>query len=163
MCACERVIERKESEWARVFSLHKTPGPGHHSQCDFVLLQLEHGDERRVVHSHRCGSVHRHDLIAAPGENHRPRMWHGKSDDGIQELIVSYGGQIGVNLLEAPVKVSRRTRHNGFDEERLLAVALLVAPDDTEAPALVVGLLQDDVPAPVHVTETTRAESEDRN
>lgn len=66
----------------------------------------------------------------------------------------------GQNLLEASVKVSRCTRHNGFDEERLLAVALLIAPDDTEAPALVVGLLQDDVPAPVHVTETTKAESE---
>lgn len=62
----------------------------------------------------------------------------------------------GLNLLEASVKVSRRTRHNGFDEERLLAVALLIAPDDAEAPALVVGLLQDDVPAPVHVTETTK-------
>lgn len=54
--------------------------------------------------------------------------------------------------------MSRRTRHNGLDEERLLAVALLVTPNDTEAPALVVGLLQDDVPAPVHVTETTGAE-----
>lgn len=56
--------------------------------------------------------------------------------------------------------MSRCTRHDGFDEKRLLAVALLVAPDDTEAPALVVGFLQDDVPAPVHVTETTKAESE---
>lgn len=99
--------------------LHQTPGPGHHGQRDFVLLQLEHGDERRVVHSHRCGSVHRHDLITA---------------------------------LESSVKVSGGTRHDGFDEERLLAVALLVAPHDAEAPALVVGLLQDDVPAPVHVT-----------
>lgn len=53
----------------------------------------------------------------------------------------------------------RRTRHNGFNEERLLAVALLVASHYTEAPALVVSLLQDDVPAPVHVTEMTRAES----
>lgn len=65
------------------------------------------------------------------------------------------GRHVGRNLLEASVKVSRCTRHNGFDEERLLAVALLVAADDTEAPALVVGLLQDDVPAPVHGTETT--------
>lgn len=54
--------------------------------------------------------------------------------------------------------MSRRSRHDGFDEERLLAVALLIAPHDTEAPALVVGLLQDDVPAPVHVTETTRVD-----
>ena len=58
-----------------------------------------------------------------------------------------------MDLLEASVKVSRRTRHYGFDEERLLAVALLIAADDTEAPALVVGLLQDDVSAPVHVAE----------
>lgn len=60
-----------------------------------------------------------------------------------------------VNLLEASIKVSRCSRHNGFDEERLLPVALLVTPNDAEAPALVVGLLQDDVPAPVHVTEGT--------
>ena len=53
------------------------------------------------------------------------------------------------------------TRHNGFDEEGLLPVALLVAPDDTEAPTLVVGLLQDNVPAPVHVTEATSSESEE--
>lgn len=99
--------------------LHKTPRPGHHSQCDFILLQLQHGDERRVVHPHCCGSVYRHYLITT---------------------------------LEASVKMSRRARHNGFDEERLLAVALFIAPDNTEAPALVVGLLQDDVPAPVHVT-----------
>lgn len=65
-----------------------------------------------------------------------------------------------LNSLEASVEVSRGPRHDGFDEERLLAVALLVTPDDTEAPALVVGLLQDDVPAPVHGTETTRAELE---
>lgn len=60
-----------------------------------------------------------------------------------------------VNLLEASIKVSRCSRHNGFDEERLLPVALLITPNDAEAPALVVGLLQDDVPAPVHVTEET--------
>lgn len=59
------------------------------------------------------------------------------------------------DLLEASVKVSRRTRHDGFDEERLLAVALLVATHNTEAPAVIVGLLQHDVPAPMHVTETT--------
>lgn len=142
--------------------LQKTPRPGHHSQRDFILLQLEHGDERRVVHSHCCGSVHCHDLITAPGENHRPLTWSlaSTSDERIQELVTSYRSRIGLNLLEASVKVSRRTRHNGFDEERLLAVTLLVAPHDTEAPALVVGLLQDDVPAPVHVTETTGAESE---
>lgn len=143
--------------------LHKTPRPGHHSQCDFILLQLEHGDEGRVVHAHCCGSVHRHYLITAPGENHKHHqreVWCVKSDDRIQELITSYGSQIGLNLLEASVKVSRCSRHDGFDEERLLAVALLIAPHDAEAPALVVGLLQDDVPAPVHVTATTRAASE---
>lgn len=43
--------------------------------------------------------------------------------------------------------------NNGFDEKRLLAVALLVAPHDAKAPAVVVGLLQDDVPAPVEMTE----------
>lgn len=62
----------------------------------------------------------------------------------------------GSNLLEPSIKVSGGTRHNGFDEEGLLTVALLIAPDDTEAPALVVGLLQDDVPAPVHVAEGKR-------
>lgn len=72
--------------------------------------------------------------------------------------IMTTGADYVNNLLEASVKVSRRTRHNGFDEERLLAVALLVAPHDTEAPALVIGLLQDDVSAPVHVTETTGTE-----
>lgn len=51
--------------------------------------------------------------------------------------------------------MSRCSRHNGFDEEGLLPVALLIAPDDAEAPALTVGLLQDDVPTPVHVTEET--------
>lgn len=54
--------------------LHKTPRPGNHSQGDFILLQLEHGDERRVVHSHCCGSVHCHYLITAPGQNHRPLL-----------------------------------------------------------------------------------------
>lgn len=56
------------------------------------------------------------------------------------------------NVLQAPVEVCRRAWNNGFDEERLLAVALLVAPHDAEAPAVVVGLLQDDVPAPVEMT-----------
>lgn len=56
------------------------------------------------------------------------------------------------NVLQAPVEVRRRAWNNGFDEERLLAMALLVAPHDAEAPAVVVGLLQDDVPAPVEVT-----------
>lgn len=65
-----------------------------------------------------------------------------------------------VNLLEASIKVSRCSRHDGFDEERLLPVALLITPYDAEAPALVVGLLQDDVSAPVHVTEETSHESE---
>lgn len=75
---------------------------------------------------------------------------------GQRGRITSYGRQVGFNLLEASIKVSRCTRHNGFDEERLLAVALLVAPHYTEAPALIVSLLQDDVPAPVHVAETTK-------
>lgn len=74
--------------------------------------------------------------------------------------LVQVPSQIGLNLLEASVEVSRCTRHNGFDVERLLAVALLIAPDDAEAPALAVGLLQDDVSAPVHVAETTRTEWE---
>lgn len=45
------------------------------------------------------------------------------------------------NALQAAVKVRRRAWNNGFDEKRLLAVALLVAPHDAKAPALVVGLL----------------------
>lgn len=55
----------------------------------------------------------------------------------------------------------RRSRHDGLDEEGLLAPALLVAPHDAESPALVVGLLQDDVAAPVHVAETERTLDED--
>ena len=57
----------------------------------------------------------------------------------------------GADSLEAPVEVGRCPRHYGLDEEGLLAAALLVAPDDAEAPALTVGLHQDDVTAPVHV------------
>lgn len=57
------------------------------------------------------------------------------------------------HILQAPVKVRRRAWNNSFDEERLLAVALFVAPHDAEAPAVVVGLLQDDVPAPVEMTK----------
>lgn len=132
--------------------LNETSGPGHDCQRDLILLQLEHGDERRVVHSHRCGSIHCHYLITTPGQRQRPLPW--RHDHRPQEPVTTRAGQPGLNLLEAPVEVSRRARHNGFDEERLLAVALLVAPDDTEAPALVVGLLQDDVPAPVHVADT---------
>lgn len=64
---------------------------------------------------------------------------------------------LALNLLEASVKVSRCTRHNGFNKEGLLPVALLVATNDTKAPALVVGLLQDDVSAPVHLTEVTNS------
>lgn len=60
---------------------------------------------------------------------------------------------MSADSLEASVEVSGCTRHDGFNEERLLLpVALLVASDDAEAPALVVDLLQDDVSAPVHVT-----------
>lgn len=62
----------------------------------------------------------------------------------------------GARLLEASVKVRRRSRHNRLNEEGLLAAALLVAPHDAEAPALVVSLLQDDVATPVHVAETRR-------
>lgn len=51
--------------------LNQTPRPGHHCQRDFIFLQLEHRDEGGVVHSHCCGSVHCHYLIAAPAENHR--------------------------------------------------------------------------------------------
>ena len=47
------------------------------------------------------------------------------------------------------------TRYDGLDEEGLLAVALLIAAHDAEAPALTVGLQQDDVSAPVHVTADT--------
>lgn len=61
---------------------------------------------------------------------------------------------VGLNSLETPIKVSRCPRHDGFYEEGLLlTVALLIASYDAEAPALIVGLLQDNVPAPVHVTE----------
>ena len=78
------------------------------------------------------------------------------SDSGqrMQELIMYYRNQT-VYLLETSVKVSRCTRHNGFNEEGLLSMALLVAPYDTEAPALIVGLLQDNVPTPVEVTKVT--------
>jgi len=70
--------DRKKKEWlCRCVVLHKTPGPGHHSQCDFVLLQLQHGDERGVVHSHCGGSIHCHNLITAPGGNHRAFMLRG--------------------------------------------------------------------------------------
>lgn len=78
----------------------------------------------------------------------------------MQGPTVLDGKRLRLNLLEASVKVSRCTRHDGFDKERLLAVALLIAPDDTESPALVVGLLQDDVPAPVHVAEMMKIVSE---
>lgn len=37
--------------------------------------------------------------------------------------------------LEAAVVVRRRAEDDGLDEERLVAVALLVAPNDAEAPA----------------------------
>ena len=57
-----------------------------------------------------------------------------------------------MNLLEASVEVSGRAGHDGLDEEGLLTAALLVAPHDAEAPAVVVGLQEDDVAAPVHVT-----------
>lgn len=58
-----------------------------------------------------------------------------------------------VGLLETSVEVSGCTRHYGFDEERLLAVTFFIASNNTEAPALVVGLVQDNVSTPVHVTE----------
>lgn len=48
--------------------LHKSSRPGNDSQRNFILLQLQHGDEGRVVHSHRRGAVHCHDLIAAPAQ-----------------------------------------------------------------------------------------------
>lgn len=54
-------------------------------------------------------------------------------------------------LLETPIEVGRSSRHYGFDEERLLATILFVPPDDTKAPALVVGLHQYDVTTPMHV------------
>ena len=66
-------------------------------------------------------------------------------------------------LLEAPVEVSGRAGHDGFNEEGLLAVALFVAPHYAEAPAVVVGLQQDDVPAPVHVTGMTKEGDSNRS
>lgn len=48
---------------------------------------------------------------------------------------------VRIDLLEASVKVSRCSRHDGFNEKWLLAVALFIAPNDAKAPALVVGLL----------------------
>lgn len=59
-CACDRLGNEGK--------LHKSSGPGNHSQRDFILLQLQHGDEGRVVHSHRRGTVHCHYLIAAPAQ-----------------------------------------------------------------------------------------------
>lgn len=48
------------------------------------------------------------------------------------------------------------TRHDGLDEERLLSVVLLEAAHNAEAPALLIGLQQHDVTAPVHVTVKRR-------
>lgn len=78
----------------------------------------------------------------------------GESEDRTEEGVTSYWSQSQVNLLQASVKVSRCPRHDGFDKERLLTVTLLVASDNTEAPALVVGLVQDNVTTPMHVTTT---------
>lgn len=61
--------------------------------------------------------------------------------------------------LEAPVEVGRCPRHYGLDEEGLLAPTLLVAPHDAEAPALAIGLHQDNVTAPVHVTSMEKIDS----
>lgn len=159
VCACDQL--RYEGE--KSVLLHQTPRPGHNRQRDFILLQLEHGDERRVVHAHCGGAVHCHYLVTAPGEiKHKSLTLSPVSarDDGIQETIASYRCQISLNLLEASVKVRRCSRHNGFNEEGLLAVTLLIAPYDAEAPAFIVGFLQDNVTAPVQLTARTRAESE---
>lgn len=139
ICASEKCV------W-----LNQTPRPGHHCQRDFILLQLEHWDEGGVVHSHCCGSVHCHYLIAAPAESHRSVSTEPPACEWWQT-----SAEWSFDLLEASIKMSRCTRHDGFDEERLLAVALLVATHNTEAPALIIGLLQHDVPAPMHMTETT--------
>lgn len=128
--------------------LHKSSRPGNHSQRDFILLQLQHGDERGVVHSHRAGAVHCHDLVAAPAQIKRGQLrWRLSRASGWR-----CDAGVGYDVLQASVEVRRRARDYGFDEERLLAVALLVSPHNAEAPAVVVGLLQDDVPAPVEVT-----------
>lgn len=63
--SCEDLLQGGR-EW-----LHQAARPGHHTQRDFILLQLQHGDERGVVHSHSRSSVHRHDLIATPGREPR--------------------------------------------------------------------------------------------
>lgn len=60
------------------------------------------------------------------------------------------------NSLEASVEVGGCTRHDGLDEERLLSVVLLEAAHNAEAPALLIGLQQHDVTAPVHVTKEER-------
>lgn len=53
--------------------------------------------------------------------------------------------------LETAIKMGWCSRHYGLNEEGLLATALLIPPDDTEAPALTVGLHQHDITTPVHV------------
>lgn len=53
--------------------------------------------------------------------------------------------------LEAAVVVGGRAEHDGLDEERLVAVAFLVAPDDAEAPAARVAAPQHDLVAAVQV------------
>lgn len=108
ICVCykqlKRVIERKESEWGRRVLLHKTPWPRHHSQCDFILLQLEHGDERGVVHSYCCGSVHRHNLITAPGGNHTPLTWRVRVMKGCRSSFRHVGVKLGSTYLRRPSK-----------------------------------------------------------
>lgn len=55
------------------------------------------------------------------------------------------------HLLEAAVIVSRCAEDNGLDEEGLVAVAFLVAPDDAKAPAAWVAPPQYNLMATVQV------------
>lgn len=51
------------------------------------------------------------------------------------QLTLGMTSYVTGHLLEAAVVVRRRSKDNGLDEERLVAMVFLVSPDNAETPA----------------------------
>lgn len=66
------------------------------------------------------------------------------------------------NLLEAAIVVGGGAENDGLDEEGLVAVGLLVAPHDAEAPAARVAPPQDNLVAAVQVTASKKMSRKDQ-
>lgn len=156
----EVVPHRERSSLTRcggVSRLHQAAGPGDHSQSHAAALLLQHGHQSRVAHPHCGQAIDCNDHVTAPTEMVAHTHTH------TSEWVVNRTRQpnmkgllmVPPHSLEPAVIVRGCAQDDGLDEEGLVAVAFLVAPDDAEAPAARVAPPQHDLMAAVQVAERT--------